>query len=354
MAIKVQNNGGKGNPYHSESNGQFVSQDGGGGANGNENNDANQKPNVEYYDTSKRQTVSNSNPSFDINSVNWDDLFTDDDNNDINKFWNELNQKEKQENFWKERKLMTPDDVVDNIEMFFDDDVIDFMAKYNWQTKDTMGASKTSHRSINEVLTNAIAHRQFNPVNILDKNEFDKIYNKLRVRGYASGRAVPFAEYGFIQRGMHDRNTPEIYLGKRKPDCLLPNGVHGSCIYTAYNSYTAGSYGAGGYVMSFLVDNQKANTIKSSDYGSRHDNNAGIRGKLISKLPETQKKIHDHAIAKGRSQYEADRMSKIYKNTLENDYTFAAILMGYDIVYQEDAQFGLLLNFKNTYTKKDW
>lgn len=86
MAIKVQNNGGKGNPYHSESNGQFVSQDSSGGGENQLPEETNSNNNKSAFLNQYKLNSSSFNP----NDVNWDDLFTDG-NDDIDNFWNNLN-----------------------------------------------------------------------------------------------------------------------------------------------------------------------------------------------------------------------------------------------------------------------
>lgn len=257
-----------------------------------------------------------------------------------------LYEKLKKERFFKDRKLRDEQGVVDNIEKFIvDDDVLSFLEKYGLKTTNPMGAGKTSHSSINTTLTNIIANKMFNPLNVLEATEFDALLQKAKQQINGNVRNVPYAELGHIQRGFNNKNIIDIYLGNQKSDVILPNGVHGSCIYTAYDRGTASGYGR--YIMNFVIDNKNANIIRDSDYNVKLSN-------LKKKIPEMKQKIYDSLIAKGKDSTYSSRVAQIFDNTLNKDYTFGALLMGYDAVYRESVQYCLLLNFKNAYVKKDW
>ena len=342
MAKKVQNNNNIGNPWHDDQ-GQFTTPGGGGSGNtDNQNNNSNVN-NIPSFLRAKGGNISdNGVPSF---------LKKKNNQNASNNSTSEQIKKIRQNLWWKNRDVYTPQDVIDNIDKFFDDDVIEFLKKYNFDSTNTMGAPKTSHSHINSTLFNAMAHKAFHPLKIMEDKEFDTITRRLYMQGNHYGSGVPYAEYGFIQRGFSNKEIIKSYLGETNPDCILTAGAYGSCIYTAYDGYTAQGYarrkGPNGYVMNFVVDNQKAKTIKKSDYIAK-------RRELIKKLPETETKIIQSLKQQGKDDMTANRIAKIYRNTLTKDDTFGAFLMGYEMLYEDGVQYGLLLNFKNAYTKKDW
>lgn len=332
MATKVQNNNNIGNPWHDDQ-GQFTTP---GGGNASNNQDSNNGGIPSFLKKKGESKTGSDVPSFLKKKAG---------QGGSSESTSEKIKKIKKKLWWKNRDLYTPQQVADNITEFFDDDVLSFLDKYGLKTTNPLGAMNTSHSRINTVLANAIAKQMFNPLNVMNTQQFDAIVKNLKLTGNVFNRNTPFADFGFLQRGFNNKGIINQYLGEESSDCILPNGVHGSCIYTAYDGRTAYSYG--GYVMSLAVDNKKAKTITSSDYMSK-------RRELIQKMPDMKNKIVADLKQRGKDDVYANRVAQIFENTVIKDNTLAAILMGYEIVYQDHMMYGLLLNFKNTYTKKDW
>lgn len=333
----VQNKNNIGNPYRDEK-GQFASAGAGGSRNSSDTaTTSSQKPMPAWL--KKSSDGKTQLPSW---------LKKNDTNGNTQK--NSLWQKIKDKAWWQNRdNVRTPDEVTDQITKFFDTEVLDFMEKYNFKTCDPMGAGKTSHAHLNTVLTNIIAKKMFKPLNVLDTKEFDDIWNRmLNQNGGWNTRKIPYNDFSTIERGFHNKDIIKQYLGEDTSNpVVLPNGCYGSCIYTAYDHYTAQSYAGRGYVMSFLVNNIEGHTITGTDYDIK-------KQQLISNTAKMEKNITDHLRSQGKDDNYVNNVLKVFRNTLTKDYTFAGVLMGYDAIYDSSTDYCLLLNFGNAYTKKDW
>ena len=335
MAIKSNNN--KGNPYHDEQTGEFTSP---GSASGNNTPATNPNTN-KTIPSFLKQKSSTSTPSF-LNKKG---------SNGNSDKYAKMFEEAKKGRWWKSRKFRTVDEVEQEIGDYFDDEVVDFLRKYNFKTVDSMGARKTSHASINTTLSNIIARKMFHPLKIMDTQEFDQIWSRMNIQngGRWQTSKIPYADYSTIERGFHNKAIIDEYLGiKTDNPVVLPNGMYGSCVYSAYDGSTARSYaGSSGIVMKYLVDNKNGHTITSGQYNIK-------KNEMIKKVDNMKNNIISSLTKRGVSDNDAQQCARIFENTLRKDYTFAGLLMGYDVIYETVRDFSLILNWKNISTKKDW
>ncbi len=261
---------------------------------------------------------------------------------------NSLFDKAKKDRWWKYNKKRTVDDVVKNIGDYFDDEILGVLEKYGWKSCDSMNAGRTSHSYINKPLLNAIASKQFRPLNIMDTSKFDNLFNPIKraVLGsyYNKTNAQRTQSYSFCERGFNNKDIINYYLGRKSQDLKLPAGACGSCIYTAYDGQTSKSYGR--YQMKFLVDNSKAYTMTDRD--ARY-----YKSQLEMRMPEIEQGIRNKLANNPKYANYTDKVIHIFKNNLR-DETFVPLLMGADMVYEEGSDYGLILNFGDVYTREDW
>lgn len=264
-----------------------------------------------------------------------------------NSIWEQV----KKERWWKSRELHDTQYIVDNIDKYYDDDMLDEIEKAGFHTTDKtgyFGRTNTSHSYINSILTNLVAKKMFYPVTVVPSDEFRKEWS-IAQRSAGSMKNMPYSDTACITRGVHspeDRLTDA--LGKSDNRLVLPNGVYGSCIYTAYDGHTAKSYaGYSGHVMSFLLDNKSANTIDETAYNS-------VRRNFRARLPEIENNLKESLKKRGKDDAYCDKIVRQFHNTAMNDATFPALLLGYDCVYNLSPQYSLILNYKHVKTMKDW
>lgn len=264
-------------------------------------------------------------------------------------------------NFWLNEEVRDPDWVVDNIEQFFDKEVIDYMERWDYHTSASLSISgKTTydaHR--NMTLTNAIAIQMYKPMTPVEPQEFDGLKAQIVQRGDlwpSDAKRVPQL---YLERGFSGdpRVIEASYLREQPNDLILTQGAHGSCVYTAYDGRTAQSYARrssvgssrsnSGYVMKYILDQTKAKGINESEVRQ-------LRMRFNNRIQEIQDRITKHALGLGIEQSKAEKLGRIFKSTLEYDETFPAVICGYDIVYDPYSQYGLLLRFRHVKTRKDW
>lgn len=264
---------------------------------------------------------------------------------------NSLWEQVKKERWWKNRELHDVQYVVDNIDKYYDDDMLDEIEKAGFHTTDKtgyFGNTNTSHSYINTILTNLIAKKMFHPITVVDNNEFRQEWDIAKRSAGTIGN-MPYADTACITRGVHSPGDRlEDAMGKTDNKLLLPNGVYGSCVYSAYDNTTAKGYaGYSGHVMSFLLDNKNANTIDETAYST-------IKRNFKSKLPEIEKNLKESLKNRGKDDTYCDNVVRQFHNTAINDDTFPALLLGYDCVYCLSPRYSLILNYKHVKTMKDW
>lgn len=240
-------------------------------------------------------------------------------------------------------KPKTVQEVIDNVDKFFSEDVLTMIEKYGFHTCDSMGAGKTSHSYINKPLLNAIAARQFEPLKIIPNNEFDNYFRIAKAHG--SYNNAHSRDWAYCQRGFGNTSTIDIYTGKRKPDLLLPAGAYGSCIYTAYDSSTANSYSKG-VLMSYVIDMTKAKTMTNIE-------ERNYKSKMQNAFPQMENKIRARLQKMGKDQLYCDKVIHNFQNCLR-DETMVSVMMGYDAVFEINQQYLKILNWRNVLTKKNW
>lgn len=326
------NNNGKGNPYHDED-GKFTT-----AGNTGTNEEADEKD----------ASSDNAQPQSFVKK-NFSSFFKKKDSLDKTEpgKLSETFEKFKKDRVFRERKKRTVEETVEIVAKFFDEDVLKELEKYNFKLADSMGAVYTSHASSNQVLVQAISRKMFRPTKLLEDKEFFDLVNKSKINTAGNWRLNPQSTLGFIQRGFYDPDMLKQYSGEKDMNVILPFGMYGSCVYTAYDNYnTAIMYANGKYLMETVVDNEKGNTIRQQQYSV-------LRNQFLRKVNEMKSKIENEMKAKGHDDEYAQKVSRIFEKTATYDYTFPALLMGYDGIWEEGANYYLLLNFGNTYTRKN-
>lgn len=257
------------------------------------------------------------------------------------------------ERWWKSDELRDTQYIVDNIDKFYEDDILDEIEKAGFIAIDKdgsyYGTTNTTHSYINEILTNLVAKKKFNPITELDNAQFDREWRmaqRMNTRGYDN---FPYMDVACVTRGVHsadDRLADS--LGKTDNKLVLPNGMYGSCIYSAYDTYTARSYAGGmGTVMRFLIDNKNGNTITDTDYYV-------VSREFKARLPEMEKNLRESLQKRGKDDDYCDKVIRQFHNTATMDQLFPALMLGYDCVYDTGAKYSLILNYKHVKTTKDW
>lgn len=349
---KVQNSGGKGNPYHNDNNGRFTSANDTGG----QSVDANAPQSQDGASGLPDWLTSADGATSSDNLPDWLSALggNDDDEDDV---WGRISQQVESDRFFKNRdKVRTVDETIEVIDKFFDDEVLGVLEQTGFKTSGRfpeyfgLGAASTSHASINVPLVNIIAKKMFHPITVLDSKQFDSEW-RVAKRSNTSGADsnIPYLPVGYVQRGVHNQDARlKDALGETDNNLILPNGCYGSCIYSAYDGgRTARSYayGQNGYVFNYLIDNK--NTTTSTKHYSE-------RQRFLNNISTAEKKLEQHLKAKGKDDDYCQKAIRVFHNAAHHDETFVALLMGYDCVYDEGAKYSLILNYKNIKTKKDW
>lgn len=330
-----------GNPYHDDSTGQFTSPNGGSG-------NSQLPPWISKLEP-------NSLPGW-ISKAG-----SDDNSSSTPSMW----EKVKKEMWWESRELRDVQYIVDNIDKYFEDDMLDAIEKAGFSTTDRYNkffpssTKRTSHSYINAVLTNLVAKKMFHPITEVEPKEFDKEW-KQNMQSVASSHygsnyfdvsRFPYQAVANTGRGVHNRDARVADMrGETDNPLILPNGCYGSCTYSAYdqNLYTAKSYaGRSGYVFKMMIDNKAANTITSANYSQ-------IRRDFLQHEPEMEQKLTEYLQKKGKDSNYIQKMCRILRTTTQNDYTFPAVMLGYDCVYETSSQYSLILNYKHVKVKKEW
>lgn len=310
-----------GNRNHSGKTGKFIS------ANGSSNVD-NTKKQPSFL--AKKGTT----PSFLTNNSN---------SNKQNSLYNNI----KRERWLKSGKLRTIDEIVDRIGDYIDEDVLALHEKWGQKSQSNMGAPNTSHSYGNKPLLNAIARKMFRPLRILDTADFDM---KMKLAQSVDNSDVPYSpDWGWAKRGFHNKDIIKQYLGEEIiSDVLLPYGVYGSCVYSAYDGSTEKGYASGrnGYVMSYIIDHKKANVTNAYDAARKTQEFKNRISEVHSNLEKRLKEL-------GKDDTYINNFKRVFDNNVR-DATFVPLLLGYDCVYETGSEYGLILNFGNIYTKKDW
>lgn len=351
--MKVQNKGGKGNPYRDDSNGQFASADTAGVQSATENTQSatnQQKQNLPDWLTPISKT-SSAKPSSSL--PDWLTKIGEEDDDDSE--WEQIVSQVQNQRWWKNRdKVRTVDETIEVIDKFFDDEVLDVLEKTGFKTSGSFSeyfgqaSNRTSHSSINVPLTNIIAKKMFHPITVIDSVQFDKEWKAAeRSNSSRSASNIPYLPVGYVQRGVHNKDARlKDALGETDNNLILPNGCYGSCIYSAYDGYTARSYaGYNGYVFNYLIDNK--NTVTSTNHSIE-------RQQFLNNIGTAENKIRQHLKSKGKDDTYCDKVIRVFNNAAHRDETFIGLLMGYDCIYDTSAQYSLILNWKNVKTKKDW
>lgn len=266
-----------------------------------------------------------------------------------NSIWEQV-QKER---WWKSDELRDTQYVVDNIDKYYEDDMLDEIEKAGFHTADRngsyFGTTRTSHSHINAILTNLVAKKKFNPITVLDNAQFDSEWNMAQKMNTRSYNNFPYVDTACVTRGVHkadDRLADS--LGKTDNKLVLPNGMYGSCIYSAYDTFTARSYaGSSGVVMRYLIDNKNGHTITDTDYNV-------VSRDFKARLPEMEKNLRESLKKRGKDDTYCDSVVRQFHNTAMNDELFPALMLGYDCVYNTGAHYSLILNYKHVKTTKDW
>ena len=272
-------------------------------------------------------------------SLDLDDLFDDDDDGEDLDSWLE------RRNFWNNSEKRDPNWVCDNIEKFFDKEVVDFLTKYDFHTASSLGARTWSSQNL--VLTNAIAFQMYQPMTPVSPEEFDSLLNQVGSDKFSS--RTPSAPLAYIERGFSNKGViAASYLRQEPSDLVLTQGAHGSCVYTAYNAFTASSYaGYGGYIMKAVIDNANSNTIDEQSVYN-------LKNTFLNRINEIKSKLYQHGLNIGLDDSQAQRLGQVFENTLQYDEMFPAVICGYDVVYDKYDKYALLLRFRNVKVKKDW
>lgn len=266
-----------------------------------------------------------------------------------NSIWEQV-QKER---WWKSDELRDTQYVVDNIDKYYEDDMLDEIEKAGFHTADRngsyFGTTRTSHSHINAILTNLVAKKKFNPVTELDNAQFNREWRMAQRMNTGGYNNFPYMDVACVTRGVHkadDRLADS--LGKTDNKLVLPNGMYGSCIYSAYDTHTARSYaGSRGVVMRYLIDNKNGHTITDTDYHV-------VSREFQARLPEMEKNLRESLQKRGKDDTYCDNVVRQFHNTAINDELFPALMLGYDCVYNTGANYSLILNYKHVKTTKDW
>lgn len=264
--------------------------------------------------------------------------------------------------FWLSEQPRDPDWVIDNIEQFFDKEVIDYMERWDYHTSASLSISgKTTYdANRNMTLTNAIALQMYQPMTPIEPAEFDAMKAEIARRGElwpSDAKRVPQL---YLERGFSGdpRVIEASYLREQPNDLILTQGAYGSCVYTAYNPHTASSYarrssvgssrnGSSGYIMRYILD-------QSSTKGINYNEAMQLRNRMRGRAQEAAGRITQHALKMGIEQSKAEKLGRIFASTIDYDEMFPAVICGYDIVYDPGSQYGLLLRFRHVKTRRDW
>jgi len=266
------------------------------------------------------------------------DIFADEEEEDLSS-WTE------RRNFWLSSEKRDPVWVCDNIEKFFDKEVVDFIKKYDFHTSAPLGTNGTYNYK-NWTLTNAIAFQMYEPMTPLSPEEFDELKEKVRQSGYLYSYNAYDAPLTYLERGFGNKEVIEkSYLSTQPNDCVLTDGAYGSCVYTAFDANTAKSYSHGRYIMKYIIDNTKGHKIDRFEMNE-------LKTKFQNRMPQVQARIEAHCKNIGLEDWQAQKIAKIFKTTVDSDETFPAVICGYDVYYA--GSYGLLLRFRNVVTRKDW
>ena len=311
---------------------------------------------------SGKKTNSNLINSFNFDGSNQFDFLNNLDLNGSDQFdfLNDLNLDDTVESFDYNKKR-TSFEVIENFDSYLTDDILSWLEEnqffYKDKFKSFFGQRNTMYATSDKVLLNAIANVRFRPINVLSSSEFmalkNSIFNNKRVYQNPENQNMTYCERGFGYNSRAQRMGE--YTGSIQTRLRLPYGVHGSAVYSAYDvssesstSSTARSYaGPSGFIMKFIIDNKKSNIISEASAGS-------LRSEFLANFDKISAKITQKLANSKYSPTEQQSIIHAFRRTLETDITFAPLLCGYDMVYNNSSDFAMILNFGNAYTYKNW
>jgi len=275
--------------------------------------------------------------------------------------WEEV----KNEQYWREDKGRSEQEVIDNIGTMFTDSILAFCEKWGLKPVHNFGITGTTYNR-NSVLLNAFAHMTFVPITIMPEEEYDEelnnvYYNTLRGNLNNSDDSPT----GIYERGLAKDNVVGMYFGENVDDfpCIYPDGCHGSCLYTATDQYSytirqnpqtnltstassyASSHGSNGFIIKLLSDNANIRSISETALIRKRD-------ALMTNIDKMQANVTKELKNKGKDQDYIDKINYMLKESIRCDIAFTAMLLGYDRYDQGSWHF--FTNFRHLKSKRNW
>lgn len=269
----------------------------------------------------------------------------DDQEEDFTSYLESLNSRDNDSNWHKTHDLLTVDEVIDNIDKYVSDNILDFFrahpktsgqGKYLWHDPNLGGVHFSYEIPI--IFLNAVAKEQFVPAKEIDETEFTNYINQISsLNNGATQGKYPQGNYVHLKRGSGHVDATLIAVGKKDSDLLLPNGMLGTCVYSSYNGYSHSTYGD--ITTDIIVE--KTNRICNRSTATQ------LRSDFLKKKNIWEPKLKQALLNKGLSDQEADEFMYPIIKGIENDQNSVAIMCGYEMINETGHGWGLILNYKN-------